>query len=74
MDNLEICHDYVEHSTMLNGVKRKMCKFYDINNKGMCKLRSHVSCSVFWTKNGITDEMTIGLIDDFELVFIKRGK
>lgn len=68
MDNLDTCPDYKENFINVNGVKRKTCAFYNMKIKGTCLSERHNSCHIYWIKNGISDQLILGLIEDLDLV------
>jgi len=66
------CPDYVEDFVFIKGSKRRVCRFWDFDNPGLCKCPKHVICSIYLYKNKLTDPWIIDFMTMFECILVRE--
>lgn len=71
--NKDICPDYTEDWVNFKDKKVKICTYYNLDIRGLCKHEDHNTCLVYINKNGIKNNLLVNLIDTFGCTFIENG-
>ena len=65
------CEYYKEDSVYINGVKRKVCAYFDLDRRGICRHHNRNTCIIYTQKNITTNPIIEKLIEEFELTLVK---
>ena len=65
------CPYFKEDFVFINGKKRRICAYYDLDNPGLCKHPNRNTCFLYTMKNITTDKKMMMLIEEFGLILVK---
>jgi len=66
------CGYFKEDYVFINGKKRMVCSYYDIDNPGLCKHPNRNTCILYIHKNITTDKKFERIIEEFGLTLVKK--